>query len=73
MPRYAVECEDGRVFEADAATPEAAIAAIARTRRLRPSSLKALPPPRAEREWAMPVFWACVLAVATVGAALLLF
>lgn len=57
MPEFAVECEDGRVFQVEAASAEAAVAEVARTRNLRRAALRAAPPPRRQRELGMPLFW----------------
>lgn len=51
MPVFVVESADERVFTIDADTPEDAVAELARSRRLAPSSLRVVPAPREEREW----------------------
>lgn len=60
MPRYAVENDDGRVFEVEATTADEAVALVARARNLRPAGLRAAPPPRRQRELGMPLFWGAI-------------
>jgi hypothetical protein len=72
MPAWAVECEDGRVFEAEATNAGEAVADVARRRNLRPSSLVARPMPKPERELAMPVLWGIGGALAVIVGVLLL-
>jgi hypothetical protein len=61
MPVYVVESADERVFTIDADTPEDAVAELARSRRLAPSSLRVVPTPREEREWGRPILYASLL------------
>ena len=61
MPVYVVESADERVFTIDADTPEDAVAELARSRRLAPSSLRVVPTPREEREWGRPILCASLL------------
>lgn len=64
MPVFVVESADERVFTIDADTPEDAVAELARSRRLAPSSLRVVPMPREEREWGIP---AVIVALVLVG------
>lgn len=66
MTRFAVEADDGRVFEVEAEDAVAAIERVARERNLRRAGLRAGPVPSPEREWAMPVFWTAVAALVLV-------
>jgi hypothetical protein len=56
MPVYVVESADERVFTIDAESEADAIAELARSRRLAPSSLRVVPTPRTEREWGLSTF-----------------
>ena len=65
MPVYVVESADERVFTIDAESAQEAIEALARSRRLAPSSLRIVPTPREEREWGMPALY---VAIGLIGA-----
>ena len=60
MPVYVVESADERVFTIDAESAEEAVAELARSRRLSPSSLRVVPTPREEREWGIPTVLAAL-------------
>jgi hypothetical protein len=56
MPLFTVEAHDGRAYHVEAATAEAALEEIARTKRLPRRQLSVLDSPRHEREWGWRLF-----------------
>ena len=72
MPVFVVESADERVFTIDADSADEAVALLARSRNLAPSSLKVVPVPREEREWGRPALLLLLglLAAATLALAL---
>jgi len=56
MPLFTVEAHDGRAYHVEAATPEAALDEIARTKRLARRQLKVHRAERHEREWSWRLF-----------------